>query len=60
MEYPVRCKNLKLVGINVEVLRVDDETMRVWISSPNESMLESILKSKLKGNSCEVDVKEWS
>lgn len=24
VEYPVRCKNLKLVGINIEVHRVND------------------------------------
>lgn len=49
MEYPVRYKNLKLVGINVEVLIVDDETMRVWISSPNESMLREHFKKQVKG-----------
>lgn len=30
VKYPVRQKNVKLESINVEVIRVDDQTMRVW------------------------------
>lgn len=55
VEYSVRYKNLKLEGINVEVLRVDNQTMRVWISSPNESMLRLHFKKQVKEDFCEVD-----
>lgn len=55
VECPVRYKNLKLAGINVDV-RVDEQTMRVWVSSPNESVLKGHFKNKLKKRSpCEGD-----
>lgn len=51
VEYSVRCKNLKHGGINVEAIRVDDQTMRVWMSSPNESMLRGHFRKQVKKRS---------
>lgn len=47
-KYPVRHKNVKLVGISIEVIRVDDQTMRVWMNSTNESMLRGHFKKQVK------------
>ena len=60
VEYLVSYKNLKLEGKNVEVVIVDDQTTRVWMSSSNERMLRRHFKKQVKRNPVKETVKGWS
>ena len=60
VDYLVSYKNLKLESKNVEVILVDDQITRVWMSSPSERMSRRHFKKQVKRNPVKETVKGWS